>query len=84
MFLHINSGFSEEYLVEIFQGNQLVSRKKVIMPPEIMKVQFMQMCVQLKQTGQPMKIRLTRFEYIEGRTEPLELYLEYQTWKDDI
>ena len=83
MFLHINSGFSEEYLVEIFQGNQLVSREKVIMPPEIMKAQFMQMCVQLKQTGHPMKIRLTRFEYVEGRTEPLELYLEYQTWEDD-
>lgn len=83
MFLHINFGFSEEYLVEIFQGNQLVSREKVIMPPEIMKAQFMQMCVQLKQTGHPMKIRLTRHEYIEGRKEPLELYLEYQTWSDD-
>ena len=83
MFLHINSGFSEEYLVEIFQGNQLVSREKVIMPPEIMKAQFMQMCMQLKQTGHPMKIRLTRLEYVEGRTEPLELYLEYQTWSDD-
>ena len=52
-------------------------------PPEIMQAQFMQMCVQLKQSGQPMKIRLTRFEWVEGRTEPLELYLEYQTWKDD-
>ena len=53
-------------------------------PPEIMQAQFMQMCVQLKQSGQPMKIRLTRFEWVKGRTEPLELYLEYQTWKDDM
>ena len=73
----------EEYLVEIFQGNQCVTREKTIAPPEIMKTQFMQLCVQLKQSGQPMKIRLTRFKWVKGRTEPLELYLEYQTWSDD-
>ena len=73
----------EEYLVEIFQGNQCVNRERTVAPPEIMQAQFMQLCVQLKQSGQPMKIRLTRFAWVEGRTEPLELYLEYQTWKDD-
>ena len=74
----------EEYIVEIFQGNQCVTKEKTVAPPEIMQAQFMQMCVQLKQSGQPMKIRLIRFEWVEGRTEPLEIYLEYQTWKDDI
>ena len=73
----------EEYFVEIFQGIQCVNREKTVTPPEIMKAQFMQMCVQLKQTGQPMKIRLTRFEWVKGRAEPLELYLEYQSWSDD-
>ena len=48
-----------------------------------MQDQFKRMCVQLKQSSQPMKVRLTRFEWVEGRTEPLELYLEYQTWEDD-
>ena len=74
----------EEYIVEIFQGNQCVTREKTIAPPEIMKAQFMQLCMQLKQSGQPMKVRLTRFEWVKGRTEPLELCLEYQTWKDDM
>ena len=83
MIFHINSGFSEEYIVEIFQGNQVISREKIIMPPEIMKAQFMQLCIQLKQSGMLSKIRLTRFEYVEGRKEPLELFLEYQTWSDD-
>ena len=84
MFFNINDLFNtQDYLVEIFQGNQCVTKEKTIAPPEIMQAQFMQMCVQLKQSGQPMKIRLTRFEWVEGRTEPLELYLEYQTWEDD-
>ena len=74
----------EEYVVEICQGNQYVTKEKTIAPPEIMQAQFMQMCVQLKQSGQPMKVRLTRFERVEGQTEPLEFYLEYQTWKDDM
>ena len=84
MFFNINDLFNtQDYLVEIFQGNQCVTKEKTIAPPEIMQDQFMQMCVQLKQSGQPMKIRLTRFERVEGRTEPLELYLEYQTWEDN-
>ena len=73
----------DEYIVEIFLGALGVAREKTIVLPEIMQAQFMQMCVQLKQSGQPMKIRLARFEWVEGRTEPLEIYLEYQTWKDD-
>ena len=78
-----NISSPEEYIVEIFQGNQSITKERTITPPEIMKAQFMQMCMQLKQTGQPMKIRLTRFEWVEGRTESLELYLEYQTWSDE-
>lgn len=81
--LTFNISQPEKYIVEIFQGNQCVTRERAIAPPEIMKAQFMQMCVQLKQTGHPMKIRLTRHEYVEGRKELLELYLEYQTWSDD-
>ena len=81
--LRFNISQPEEYIVEIFQGNQCVTKEKTVAPPEIMKAQFMQLCVQIKQSGQPMKIQLTRFEWVEGRTEPLELYLEYQTWKDD-
>lgn len=72
----------EEYIVEIFQGYQCVTKEKTVTPPEIMQAQFMQMCVQLKQSGQPMKIRLTRFEWVKDRAEPLELYLEYQSWSD--
>ena len=73
----------EEHIVEIFQANQCKKKKKTVAPPESVQAQFMQMCMQLKQSGQPMKVRLTRFEWVEGRTEPLELYLEYQTWRDD-
>ena len=81
--LRFNISQPEEYIAEILHGHQCVTREKTIAPPEIMQAQFMQMCVQLKQSGQPMKVRLTRFEWVKGRTEPLELYLEYQTWKDD-
>ena len=31
----------EEYIVEIFQGNQCVTKEKTIAPPEIMQDQFM-------------------------------------------
>ena len=81
--ISFNISQPEEYIVEIYQGNQCVSRERTIVPPEIMQAQFMQWCVRLKQSGQPMKIRLTRFEWAKDRTEPLELYLEYQTWSDD-
>ena len=33
----------EEYIIEIFQGNQCVTKEKTIAPPEIMQDQFMQM-----------------------------------------
>lgn len=80
-------GFNEffnttEYLIEIYEGTALVQQQKIALPEQIAQSQFMQLCQQIKATGHPMKVKMVRYEWIEGRDTPLECSIEYQTWRD--
>lgn len=77
---NINSLFdTTDYLVEIYEGNALVQRQRMSMPEQMAQGQFMQLCQQLKETGRPMKVKMIRYQEIEGRDTPLECSIEYQT-----
>ena len=83
MMFNINSLFdTTDYLVEIYEGNALVQRQRMSMPEQMAQGQFMQLCQQLKETGRPMKVKMIRYQEIEGRDTPLECSIEYQTWRD--
>lgn len=83
MMFNINSLFdTTDYLVEIYEGNALVQRQRMSMPEQIAQSQFMQLCQQLKETGRPMRVKMIRYQEIEGRDTPLECSIEYQTWRD--
>lgn len=69
--------------VSIYQGNELIQQQQMTMPEPLLEAQFKQLCVQLKQSGQPMKVRMSRIQWVEGRVDPIETWIEYQTWKDD-
>lgn len=80
---NINSLFdTTDYLVEIYEGNALVQRQRMSMPEQMAQGQFMQLCQQLKETGRPMKVKMIRYQEIEGRDTPIECSIEYQTWRD--
>lgn len=83
MMFNINSLFdTTDYLVEIYEGNALVQRQQMSMPEQMAQGQFMQLCQQLKETGRPMKVKMIRYQEIEGRNTPIECSIEYQTWRD--
>ncbi len=83
MMFNINSLFdTTDYLVEIYEGNALVQRQRMSMPEQMAQGQFMQLCQQLKETGRPMRVKMIRYQEIEGRSTPFECSIEYQTWRD--
>jgi hypothetical protein len=83
MMFNINSLFdTTDYLVEIYEGNALVQRQRMSMPEQMAQGQFMQLCQQLKETGRPMRVKMIKYQEIEGRATPLECSIEYQTWRD--
>lgn len=83
MMFNINSLFDiTDYLVEIYEGNALVQRQQMSMPEQMAQGQFMQLCQQLKETGRPMRVKMIRYQEIEGRDTPLECSIKYQTWRD--
>lgn len=83
MMFNINNLFdTTDYLVEIYEGNALVQRQQMSMPEQMAQGQFMQLCQQLKETGRPMRVKMIRYQEIEGRDTPLECSIEYQTWRD--
>lgn len=83
MMFNINSLFdTTDYLVEIYEGNALVQRQQMSMPEQMAQGQFMQLCQQLKETGRPMRVKMIKYQEIEGRATPLECSIEYQTWRD--
>lgn len=75
-------GDVEDYIVEIYEGNALINRQKMTVPPFVAEQQFKQLCIQCKQSGRPMKVKISKYEWIEGRETPLETYIELQTWED--
>lgn len=80
---NINSLFdTTDYLVEIYEGNALVQRQRMSMPEQMAQGQFMQLCQQLKETSRPMRVKMIKYQEIEGRDTPLECSIEYQTWRD--
>ena len=83
MMFNINGLFGTiDYLVEIYEGNALVQRQRMSMPEQMAQGQFMRLCQQLKETGRPMRVKMIRYQEIEGRDTPLECSIEYQTWRD--
>ena len=83
MMFNINSLFdTTDYLVEIYEGDAIVQRQRMSMPEQMGQDQFMQLCQQLKKTGRPMRVKMIRYQEIEGRDTPLECSIEYQTWRD--
>lgn len=83
MMFNINSLFdTTDYLVEIYEGDALVQRQRMSMPEQMAQGQFMRLCQQLKETGRPMRVKMIRYQEIEGRDTPLECSIEYQTWRD--
>lgn len=83
MMFNINSLFdTTDYLVEIYEGNALVQRQRMSIPEQMAQGQFMQLCQQLKETGRPMRVKMIKYQEIEGRATPLECSIEYQTWRD--
>lgn len=83
MIFNINSLFdATDYLVEIYEGNALIQRQRMSVPEQMAQGQFMQLCQQLKETGRPMRVKMIKYQEIEGRATPLECSIEYQTWGD--
>mgnify|MGYP007092309033 FL=1 len=83
MIFNINSLFdATDYLVEIYEGNALIQRQRMSVPEQMAQGQFMQLCQQLKETGRPMRVKMIKYQEIEGRATPLECSIEYQTWRD--
>lgn len=83
MFFNVDDLFNtQDYFIEIYEGNQCIQREQVSMPKQMAQTQFAQLCQQLKNVGRPMKVKMIRYQKIEGRDTPIECSIEYQTWSD--
>lgn len=83
MMFNTNSLFGViDYLEEIYEGNALIQRQRMSVPEQMALGQFTQLCQQLKATGRPMRVKMIKYQEIEGRDTPLECSIEYQTWRD--
>lgn len=83
MFFNVDDLFNtQDYFIEIYEGNQCIHREQVSMPKQMAQTQFAQLCQQLKNVGRPMKVKMIRYQKIEGRDTPIECSIEYQTWSD--
>ena len=71
-FMFFDFGFDsfhqERYLLEVFVGNQLVQSQRVDLPPPIAQQQFIQLCQQAKESGQPMTVKMSKDEKITLKT----------------
>lgn len=76
-----DSFHQERYLLEVFVGNQLVQSQAIDLPPPIAQQQFLQLCQQAKETGQPMTVKMSKDEKIwdnfESKEKVLPCWIEY-------
>lgn len=68
--MFFNFGDMQDYIIEVYEGNALVNRQKITVPPFI-----------AQQPGHPMKCKIIKYERVEKRPTPLELSIEMQTWE---
>lgn len=83
----MNFGFNifqsaESYVVKVYEGNVCVERQQISALPIMAQQQFMSLCEQVKSMGRPMKVRMVKYSYVQGRPDPIEEYIEYKTWED--
>lgn len=72
----------QDYVIEIYEGNQCIQQQRVSLPPPMAQAQFLNLCREIKSTGHPMKCKIIKYEWVDGRDAPIELYIEFQTWED--
>lgn len=75
-------GFAQEqYLLEIFIGNQRVQSQKAELSPLIAQQQFIQLCQKAKKIGQPMTVKMSKDEKIwdnfENKEKVLPCWIEF-------
>lgn len=80
--MFFNFGDMQDYIIEVYEGNALINQQKLTMPSFMAKQQFAQLCLQCKQSGRPMKCKIIKYEWVDGRDAPLELSIEMKTWED--
>ena len=85
MFINFNSGFDvEEVLFEIFLGNQLIERKQVSAPEEMLKMMFLSYVQQLAQERQPMHLKMSRTTNIwnnfDNEMRSIPVSVDYWNW----
>lgn len=79
--MFLNFGDMQDYIIEVYEGNALVNRQKITVPPFMAQQKFAQLCLQCKQFGRPIKCKIIKYEWVEKRPTPLELFIEMQTWE---
>lgn len=65
-------------ILEVYIGNQLVKRQQMQAPKEMLIATYMSFVQQLADDSRPMKVKMSRQEYIWDRFEKKEKPLTYE------
>lgn len=69
-------------ILEVYIGNQLVKKQQMQVPKEMLMATYMNYVNQIADDSRPMKIRMSRQEYIwdkfENREKPLTYEIEFR------
>lgn len=76
-----------EVIVEAYVGNQQIMQQKLSAPRFVLEQQFISLLQQAKQSGQPMRVIMRRYEdrwnQFEQKMFKVEYKIEAKTWEDD-
>lgn len=82
MFIDFGFGDTEQVILEIYLGNQLIQKQQLNAPLEILKMQFMGLVQDIAQNNKPMKCKIIKYDIIwdqyEKEQKIIENYIEFR------
>lgn len=88
-FLFFDFGGMQTYevIVEAYVGNQQIIQQQLSTPQFVLEQQFISLLQQAKQSGQPMRVIMRRYEdrwnQFEQKMIKVEYKIEAKTWEDE-
>lgn len=74
--------FECTYTVTDVQDNYVILRETVSVPRIVHEQYFIKLILEYAQLNRRLIVRISRYQYVEGRTDPLLLDIEFRNWQE--
>lgn len=75
--------FECTFTVTDAQNNYVTLKETVVAPRFVHEQYFKQLVMQFAQLKQHYIVKISRYQYVEGRDDPLNLYIEFRNWQEN-